>query len=120
MPQLPPATMVVHRTHATEEGRVKGMNKNDPHSAGRALPPYEGRREAADVCGEEPLRKDGANIGGAIGLVESDEMKSPPEEDTPQGAGPSPSDEQPASGMPETALDRGAASLRRLPLSTRR
>ena len=36
---------------------------------GKAVPPYEGRRETADVDGEEELRKDGANVGGATGPV---------------------------------------------------
>ena len=78
---------------------------DDPGS-GRAVPPYDGRREAADVDGEEELRKDGANVGGATGPVESDEMKSTPKQDTPRGAEASPSDEQPAADMPETDLDK--------------
>jgi hypothetical protein len=79
---------------------------NDPDTGDRALPPYEGRRESADVDGEEELRKDGANVGGATGPVESDELKATPKEDTPRGAEASPSDEQPASEMPETDLDK--------------
>ncbi len=81
-------------------------NSEAPDTGGRALPPYEGRREAADIGGEEELRKDGANVGGATGPVESDEMKSTPKEDTPRGAEATPSDEQPASDMPETDLDK--------------
>jgi hypothetical protein len=79
---------------------------NDPDTGDRALPPYEGRRESADVDGAEELRKDGANVGGATGPVESDELKATPKEDTPRGAAASPSDEQPASEMPETDLDK--------------
>jgi hypothetical protein len=79
---------------------------NDDPGSGRAVPPYDGRREAADVDGEEELRKDGANVGGATGPVESDEMKSTPKQDTPRGAEASPSDEQPAADMPETDLDK--------------
>ncbi len=77
--------------------------ESDPH--GRPMPPYDDRRETADVDGPEELRKDGANVGGATGPVESDEMKSTPKEDTPRGAEASPSDEQPASDMPETDMD---------------
>jgi hypothetical protein len=44
---------------------------------GRTLPPYEGRRESADVAGAEKLRRDDANVGGATGPVESDERKAP-------------------------------------------
>ncbi len=79
---------------------------DDPDTGGRALPPYEGRRESADVDGPEEMRKDGANVAGATGPVESGEMKSTPKEDTPRGAEASPSDEQPASEMPETDLDK--------------
>jgi hypothetical protein len=79
---------------------------NDPDTGDRALPPYEGRRESADVDGAEELRKDGANVGGATGPVESDELKATPKEETPRGAAASPSDEQPASEMPETDLDK--------------
>jgi hypothetical protein len=78
---------------------------NDDPGAGRALPPYEGRRDSADVDGPDQLRKDGANVVGATGPVESDEMKSTPKEDTARGAEASPSDEQPAGEMPETDLD---------------
>lgn len=84
----------------SEPTNVEGGDPTD-----RPLPPYDGRRESADVEGEEELRKDGANVGGATGPVESDEMKSPPKEDTPRGAEASPSDEQPASDMPETDMD---------------
>ncbi len=83
----------------TNPNNVEG----DP--SGRPMPPYDGRRETADVDGPEELRKDGANVGGAAGPVVSDEMKSTPKEDTPRGAEASPSDEQLASDMPETDMD---------------
>jgi hypothetical protein len=63
---------------------------------GTAVPPYEGRRETADVDSEEKLRRDGANVGGATGPVESDERKAPEPADSPRGAVASPADEQPA------------------------
>jgi hypothetical protein len=75
----------------------------DPGSTdfeGRAVPPYEGRQESADVEGEERLRRDGANVGGASGPVESDEQKAPDPADTPGGAVASPADEQPAVDTP--------------------
>jgi hypothetical protein len=68
---------------------------------GRTLPPYEGRRTSADVDGEEELRRDGANVGGATGPVESDERKAPEPADTPRGAVASPADEQPAADTPD-------------------
>jgi hypothetical protein len=79
---------------------------NDPDTGGRPLPPYQGRRETADVGGEEELVKDGAVTAGATGPVEGDELKSTPKEETPRGAEASPADEQPASDMPETDLDK--------------
>ncbi len=66
-----------------------------------AVPPYEGRRESADVAGEEELRRDGANVGGATGPVESDERKAPEPTETPRGAVASPADERPAADTPD-------------------
>ena len=62
----------------------------------KAVPPYEGRQESADVDGEERLHRDGANVGAATGPVESEERKAPEPADTPRGAVASPADEQPA------------------------
>jgi hypothetical protein len=76
---------------------------------GKAVPPYEGRRESADVDDEEKRRRDGANVGGATGPVESDRRKAPRPADTPRGAVASPADEQPASDMPGS--DPGPASV---------
>jgi hypothetical protein len=80
-------------------------NEEEGDPTGRPMPPYDDRRQSADVDGGDELRKDGANVGGATGPVESDEMKATPKEDTPRGAAASPGDEQPASEMPETDLD---------------
>lgn len=76
----------------TESNEVQGGDDRSD----RALPPYEGRRETADVDGPGEVHQDGANVGGAAGPVESSDMKSAPKEDTPRGAAASPSDEQPA------------------------
>ena len=62
---------------------------------GKAVPPYEGRRETADVDEEEKLRRDGANVGGATGPVESDDRKAPDPADTPRGPVASPAEETP-------------------------
>jgi hypothetical protein len=67
----------------------------------KTLPPYEGRRETADVDGEEKLRRDGADVGGATGPVESDEQKAPEPADTPRGAVASPATEIPAEDSPD-------------------
>jgi hypothetical protein len=77
------------------------MTQADPGD--RPMPPYEGRRETADVDDPEKLRKDGANVGGATGPVESDEMKAPEPDDTPRGEHASPADEQPAAHSPGDA-----------------
>lgn len=72
---------------------------------GKTVPPYEGRQGAVDVAGKEKSTKDGAKTAGATGLVEDDDMKAPEPADTEGGATGGPSDEQPASDMPETDRD---------------
>lgn len=69
---------------------------------GRAVPPYDGRRESADVDSDDSaLHRDGANVGAATGPVETDDsMKSPEPADTERGAVASPADEQPAADTP--------------------
>jgi hypothetical protein len=69
------------------------------------VPPYEGRRESADMAGPEESTRDDAKVGGATGPVADDEPKAPDPENTDRGATGSPADEQPASQMPETDLD---------------
>ena len=81
----------------------------DPASGDRAIPPYDGRRETADIDSEDEMRKDGANVGGATSPVESDEMKSAEPADTERGAVASPSDEQPAAES--GGSDPGEASV---------
>ncbi len=81
------------------ESHVHG---DDPDIAGRTLPPYEGRRESADVDAPDAGVKDGAKVGGATGPVEDAAPKAPEAATTERGAGASPSDEQPAGSMPES------------------
>jgi hypothetical protein len=78
---------------------------------GKAVPPYEGRRERAEVdSDQEKLHRDGANVGAATGPVETGEgMKAPEPADTPRGAVASPADEQPAADTPSG--DSGPASV---------
>lgn len=68
----------------------------EPDTEGRAVPPYEGRREAADVDGADEAVQDGAYVGGATGPVADDRMKAPDPAETEGGATTSPADEQPA------------------------
>ncbi|MDX6325023.1 MAG: hypothetical protein QOK15_1377 [Nocardioidaceae bacterium] len=47
-------------------------NKNEnPDTEDTTVPPYDGRRESADIDGPEKATKDGARTGGATGPVES-------------------------------------------------
>jgi len=56
------------------------MSPGDPGppdpAEGSAVPPYEGRRETADVDGDEKMERDGATTAGATGPVESDRPKA--------------------------------------------
>jgi hypothetical protein len=75
-------------------------NPDDPDTDGRTVPPYEGRRETADVDGPDKEATGGANTGGATGPVESDEDADPG-----RGGEGSPADEQPAEDAPESDAD---------------
>src|SRR3954470_20135432 len=74
---------------------------------GKAVPPYEGRRERAEVDSEqENLHRDGADVGAATGPVETGEgMKAPEPADTPRGG-----DKGPRAGRPPA---RGGRVTRR-------
>jgi hypothetical protein len=75
---------------------------NDPDTQGRAVPPYEGRRETADVDSQEKSTKDDAKTAGATGPITDPEMKASDPGDTARGGVASPADEQPAGQMPES------------------
>jgi hypothetical protein len=75
---------------------VTSSFNEDVDTANKAVPPYEGRRETADVDEQDESTKDGAKVGGATGPVEDDEMKAAAPEQTERGAVASPADEQPA------------------------
>lgn len=84
------------------------FNSNEePDTSGSAVPPYEGRQQAADVDGQEESTKDDAKVGGATGPVEDDQMKAPEPSETEGGATVTPADEQPAedSGTTEAGPD---------------
>jgi len=82
-----------------------GNDPNDPNTEGSTLPPYDDRRETANVEGADQSEKDDAKTAGATSLVEDDALKAAPREDTPGGAVASPSDEQPASESTDTDMD---------------
>jgi hypothetical protein len=72
---------------------------------GKAVPPYEGRRESADIRSEEAATDQGVRVGGATGPVENDTVSAPDPGDSPGGATGSPADEQPADAAPATGAD---------------
>ena len=92
---------------------------DDPHTEGRAVPPYEGRRESADVDPAEAGTQDGANVGGATGPVADPESKAPDPAGTDRGATASPADEQPADQMPETEASDPGVGPAHVPGTTR-
>jgi hypothetical protein len=66
---------------------------------GSAVPPYEGRKESADVASKEDdddTVKQGVEVGGAVRPRETEGMNSPDPDDTPRGEHASPADEEPA------------------------
>jgi hypothetical protein len=69
---------------------------SDPDTKGRTVPPYEGRRESADLDDQSKTEKEGAKTAGATGPVRDDEMKAPDPDDTQRGRHASPADEQPS------------------------
>ena len=80
-------------------------NPDHPDTEGSTLPPYEGRRESADIDGPEASSKDGARTAGATGPVDDPEPKADEPSDTPRGEHASPADEQPASESTDTDVD---------------
>ena len=77
----------------------------DPDTGTSAIPPYDGRRESADVDGPEESTKDGAKTAGATGPVVDDTAKAAEPADTERGEHASPADEQPAAESTDTDLD---------------
>ncbi len=85
----------------------------------RTLPPYEGRRETADVDPSQESTKEGAKVGGATGPVEDDQSKAPEPADTDRGAVASPADEQPAEQMTESEESDPGVGPAHVPGATR-
>lgn len=83
---------------------------------GGVVPPYEGRKESADVH-EDPgdARRDGATVGGATEPTVSSGMKAPDPSDTPGGRTTSPADEQPAAETASTGPDEGSVGPAHVP-----
>jgi hypothetical protein len=83
-----------------------GFTNAPPKDVEPAIPPYEGRKESADSG--ESTENAGANTGGATAPTTDPDYKSPPPDQTADGATASPAAEQPASQMPETDRDDDA------------
>lgn len=79
--------------HDRDDARPIGGDNAD--TGGSVVPPYDGRRESADID-EESTHQDGANVGGATGPRTSEGYSSASPSDTPGGRTASPSDEMPA------------------------
>jgi hypothetical protein len=85
---------------------TSGPNSNEePDTEGRTVPPYDGRRESADVDGPEESTKDGARTAGATGPVQDATPKAADPADTDRGEHASPADEQPGAEPPDRDLD---------------
>jgi hypothetical protein len=82
-----------------------GTGELPPQDTGRAIPPYDGRKESSAVPPASTEGAGGANVGGGRGPVTDSGYKSPSPSDTPGGRSKSPADEQPASQMPESDRD---------------
>ncbi len=84
------------------------MTEVDPGDS--AVPPYEGRKESADVDtagagADADTVRDGADIGGAERPRQSGETRAPEPQETERGATASPADEQPAAESPQDEPD---------------
>ena len=89
---------------------TSGPNANEElDTGGSTVPPYDGRKEAADVDGPEESTTEGARTGGATGPVQQDGDDSDDPAGTPRGEHASPADEQPAAETSEggTGSDPG-------------
>lgn len=81
-------------------------NPDDPDTEGKTVPPYDGRKNSADVGGPEEATQGGVHTGGAGRPVDSD-TDDPTQ--TERGQHASPADEQPAEEG-DTASGTGGTS----------
>jgi hypothetical protein len=85
---------------------TSGPNYNeDPDTAAKTVPPYDGRKESGEVADQEESTRAGARVGGATSPTADPEPKAPDPADTERGPHASPSDEQPAAESSDTDLD---------------
>lgn len=84
-------------------------NPDDPDTEGKTVPPYDGRKESADVGGPEEATQGGVHTGGAGRPVDSDTDEVDDPTQTERGQHASPADEQPAEGG-DTSSGTGGTS----------
>jgi hypothetical protein len=80
------------------------MTNRPPGDTKPAVPPYEGRREAAEPA-DDSTEEAGVRTGGATRPTTDPDYKSPPPGETASGATASPAQEQPASQTSEASRD---------------
>jgi hypothetical protein len=82
---------------------ARGPATNVPgeQEPGGLVPPYDGRKESAEIDEHGSTMRDGVRVGGATGPVVDDEYKAPSPSDTPGGRAASPGDTQPAAEQPD-------------------
>lgn len=104
-------------TQESPEGPVEGGrssygpgNSGGRQEPGNPVPPYEGRKESAEVQ-DGPTYREGARVGGATGPVQDDQMKADRPEDTPGGRTTSPVDEQSVNPEGGDADDEGSSEV---------
>jgi hypothetical protein len=90
-------------------GELGGTDSLPPQDTAPAVPPYEGRRETADVdSGSDRTHRDGADVGAATGpVVVDDEPEVADPRDTPGGAVASPADDEGRQDGPDVPTDPG-------------
>ncbi len=99
-------------TGGGRSGRGPATHVPGEQEPGGLVPPYEDRQKSGEVDRdhtEDGPVVDGANVGGARGMVETQSgLNAPVPEDTPGGRTASPSDEQPAAQSGgDAATDQG-------------
>ena len=83
-------------------------NPDDPDTEGKTVPPYDGRKESAEVGNPEETTQDGAHTGGAGRPAKSDSAVDDPTQ-TERGQHASPADEQAAQGDDEATTPGGTS-----------
>jgi hypothetical protein len=96
--------MTVDEPTTTSNDTPEATPGGDP-----ALPPYEGRKESADVAPADQGEADGVGVGGARRPTEADDqLRQTDPQQSDRGPVASPADEQPASDQDGDRPDEGS------------